>query len=100
MQRMCKAFVVALGLMAIGGAGTAMADPVRNPHVEVLSLTCDNGFSGTVYAVGVSGHVAGSTTVGVLKGIQGAFIVPGFRDKELTACTAPQEPGVVFLVKL
>jgi len=81
--------------------GTAAADPVKNPHTEALALTCSNGVSGTVYPTGAAGHLAGSTSVGVLMaqtGGPGAFTTPGFELSDLTACTAADLPGVTLYV--
>jgi hypothetical protein len=80
--------------------GTASADPVNNPHTFAIPLVCANGLSGTVYPTGAAGHVAGSTSIGVLLAQTGpgAFSTPGFDLSELTACTAADAPGVTFYV--
>jgi hypothetical protein len=100
-MRRALAFV-AVGLAtAMMAAAPAVADPVNNPNTFPLALNCSGGLNVTVYPTGNAGHVAGSTTVGVLKGISspgGEFIVPGFDLSELAACTSPAEPGVTFYV--
>ena len=80
--------------------GTAAADPVNNPHTFAIPLTCANGVSGTVYPTGAAGHLAGSTSVGILLAQTGpgAFSTPGFDLADLTACTASDLPGVTFYV--
>ena len=92
----CLAATVAAAILV----GTAAADPSKNPHTFGLPLTCDNGFSGTVYPTGAAGHVVGSTSVGVLMGQTGpgAFLTPGFELTDLTACESAAEPGVTFYV--
>ena len=88
-----------------GGGGNdagrhAAANPVKNPHTFAIPLTCANGVSGTVYPTGAAGHLAGSTSVGVLLAQTGpgAFSTPGFELTDLTACTASDLPGVTFYV--
>lgn len=93
--------VIAVAAAATMLVGTAAADPVKNPHTFPLTLTCANGVSGTVYPTGSAGHLAGSTSVGVLKGEvgpDGTFFVPGWDASELTACTALEAPDVTFYV--
>jgi hypothetical protein len=89
-------FAAALTLLV----GTAAADPVKNPNTFAIPLSCANGVSGTVYPTGAAGHLAGSTTVGVLLAQTGpgAFSTPGFELTDLTACTAADLPGVTFYV--
>ena len=80
--------------------GPAAADPVNNPNTFAIPLSCANGVNGTVYPTGAAGHVAGSTSVGVLLAQTGpgAFSTPGFELTDLTACTAADLPGVTFYV--
>jgi hypothetical protein len=94
----CVATAIAVAMMMI--VSTAAADPVNNPHTFALPITCENGVSGTVYPTGAAGHVAGSTSVGVLLGQTGpgAFLTPGFELSDLTACTSTAEPDVTFYV--
>ena len=101
MARLRVSVAIAVTAAATMLVGTAAADPVNNPHVFPLTITCANGAGGTVYPTGSAGHLAGTTSVGVLKGEvtpEGSFFVPGWDASELTACTAPEAPGVTFYV--
>jgi hypothetical protein len=103
MARLLASVAIAIATAATMLVGTAAADPVKNPNTFPLTITCANGATGTVYPTGAVGHLAGSTTVGVLKGEvspEGTFFTPGWDASELTACTAPEAPGVTFYVLL
>lgn len=101
MARLLASVAIVSAAAATLIVGTAAADPVKNPHTFPLPLTCANGNSVIVYPTGAAGHVAGSSTVGVLHGQvspAGSFFTPGFDASELTACTSPSAPGVTFYV--
>lgn len=100
MARLLVCVVTAVSAAMTMLVGTAAADPVNNPHTFAIPLTCANGVSGTVYPTGAAGHLAGSTSVGILKAQTGpgAFSTPGFDVDDLTACTASDLPGVTFYV--
>jgi len=100
MARLLVCLATTIAAAATMLVGTAAADPVKNPNTFALPLACANGVSATVYPTGAAGHVAGSTSVGILLGQTGpgAFLVPGFELSDLTACTSATFPGVTFYV--
>jgi len=99
MARVLAATAVTIAAAATLLVGPAAADPIKNPHTFALPVTCEGGFTATIYPTGAAGHLTGTSSVGVLHGTTtpaGSVFTPGFDASELTACTSPAEPGVTF----
>lgn len=95
----------ALALAAVAAAlfvlvpGVAAADPATN--VLPVELTCGaDVFDLVVPANGraAPGLFRNSTSVAVLKGVEGVFMTPGFTEDKLTRCTAEFPDGVTITV--
>lgn len=100
-----RALLVAASAVALFVAvpGVGAAEPTKS--ILPVQLTCGGKtFDVVVPARGgaVAGLVRGSTSVAVLKGFEGEFIVPGFSESELTRCTAlfPDGSSAVIFVLL
>ena len=96
-----RALIVAASAVALFVAvpGVAAAEPTKS--ILPVQLTCGGQtFDVVVPASGQAapGLYLGSTSVAVLKGIEGQFIVPGFSESELTRCTAVFPDGSTFTV--
>ena len=94
-----RALTVAASAFALFVAvpGVAAADPTTG--ILPVQLTCGaETFNVVVPAGGRAspGLYTGSTSVAVLKGVEGQFIVPGFSANDLTRCTASFPDGSSF----
>jgi hypothetical protein len=99
MARLLAATAATIAATATLLVGSAAADPVENPHTFALPVTCEGGFTATIYPTGAAGHLIGTSSVGVLHGTTtpgGSSFTPGFDASELTSCTSAAEPGVTF----
>ncbi|HSL63526.1 MAG TPA: hypothetical protein VK874_02615 [Gaiellaceae bacterium] len=97
---MVRALIVAATAVALLVAlpATALADPSTN--VLPVQLTCGGETFDVVVPAsgrGAPGLYVGSTSVAVLKGVEGQFLVAGFSPDELTACTATFPDGSSFV---
>ena len=99
-----RALIAAASAVALFVAvpGVGAAEPTKS--ILPVQLTCGGKTFDVVVPAGgrgAAGLASGSTSVAVLKGFEGEFIVPGFTESELTRCTAVFPDGsssVIFVL--
>ena len=100
-RRLGPVLTVALVALALS-APAAFADPVNNPHAEVLTIDCEGEPVEVVVTSGAPGHVVGSTSVGIPKSgtfsmyVNGELVEQesfsqGKGVKDLTTCSFSEE---------